>query len=176
MLLFNWIGYRLFASYVENKFNLQLEAQIDDNKFDETQLVSIKVPVSHLAYYNVSRTFERIDGQIEIKGISYKYVKRRLYNDSLEVICIPNKAATQLNTATNEFFKSVNDLQSNPQSKKTGSHKDLSKTLSTDNYTLNDFFAVNDMNALLSKELSRYSENLISTYSVTDEQPPDILS
>ena len=176
MFLFNWIGYRIFVAHIENESIARLEAQLDNNNYDDAQLISIKVPITHLAYYNSSAIFERADGQIQSGGITYKYVKRRLYNDSLEVLCIPDNAAMQLNTAKNEFFKLVNDLQSNNQNKKTGSHKDFHKNFSTDNYAVNDFFGLNYLSFTISKCFSGYSENLISSCDRIDERPPDFLS
>jgi len=176
MLLFNWVGYRFFTAYIEDKSDLKFEAQLDNNNYDETQLISIKVPVAHLAYYNTSKNFERIDGQIESKGVVYKYVKRRIFNDSLEVLCIPNKTAMQLKDAKNEFFKLVNDLQANNQGKKTNSHKDFSKVFSIDNYTLNSILSLSEFNTTISKPLVPYSERLTSSFSFIDEQPPDFLS
>jgi hypothetical protein len=174
MLFFNWVGYRFFTAYIENRSELQFEAQLDNNNYDETQLVSIKVPVAHLTYYNASKNFERMDGKIEVNGVAYKYVKRRIFNDSLEVLCIPNKTAMQLTAAKNEFFKLVNDLSS--QSKKTNSHKNFSKAFSTDNYTANEIAALNTFTISISKPLIPYSENLSSSFSFIDEQPPDFLA
>ena len=59
---------------------------MENNNYKESQLISPKVPVSYIPYYNNSKSFERIDGQIEIQGGLYKYVKRRIYNDSLELL------------------------------------------------------------------------------------------
>ncbi|MBS1915318.1 MAG: hypothetical protein JST87_03515 [Bacteroidetes bacterium] len=176
MLLFNWIGYRLFTAYIENRSDRQFEAQLDNNNYDETQLISIKVPVAHLAYYNISKNFERMDGQIEANGVVYKYVKRRIFNDSLEVLCIPNKTAMQLNAAKNEFFKLVNDLQANNQTRKANSHKNFSKAFSTDNCTTNDVVVLSELNESIPRPLIPYSENLASSFSFINEQPPDFLS
>lgn len=117
MILFNWFGYRLAIGMMESENNSQLEAQLDENRYDESQLISFKVPVRYLPYYNNSTEFQRVDGQIEIGGVVYKYVKRRIYNDSLEMLCIPNPTAMQLRTAENEFFRFSNDLA---HGKKTG--------------------------------------------------------
>ncbi len=38
------------------------------------------------------------------------YVKKRIYKDSIEYICLPNQAKTNLRTAREDFFKLVNDL------------------------------------------------------------------
>jgi hypothetical protein len=110
ILLFNWFGYRLVIGMLETQANSELEAQFDQNGFDDAELISIKVPVRYLPYYTNSFQYERVDGQIEVGGIQYKYVKRRIYNDSLELLCIPNHTAMQLRTAENEFFKFSNDL------------------------------------------------------------------
>lgn len=176
MLLFNWVGYRLFTSYLESKANTQLEAQLDNNNYDETQLVAIKVPVSHLAYYNTSTSFERVDGQMEIKGVTYKYVKRRLYNDSVELLCIPNDVVMQLNTAKDDFFKIVNDLQYNRQGKKADSHKIFSKSFSFDSYTINHVSVLSSLNFTISETVFHYSEMLPACYSFIDEQPPDFFA
>src|SRR5260370_348016 len=111
ILFFNWYGYKLLSFYLEDRADRQLEARLDEDRYDESQLISIKVPSSHLSYYNSTAQFERVDGQIEVGGVEYKYVKRRLFNDSLELLCIPNHAAMKLQTARNQFFQLVNDIQ-----------------------------------------------------------------
>src|SRR5580658_5132677 len=72
VLFFNWIGYRFVSSYLEDHANARLEAQLDMNDYDESQLISFKVPAEHLAYYNNSKQFDRVDGEIEINGVQYK--------------------------------------------------------------------------------------------------------
>jgi hypothetical protein len=62
-----------------------------------------------------------MDGEIEINGIHYNYVKYRMYEDSVEYLCIPNQAKTKLSNARDEFYKLVNDLQHPSQNKKPGS-------------------------------------------------------
>jgi hypothetical protein len=156
---------------MEGKANVELEAQFDENNYDESQLISIKVPVRYLPYLNNSSSFERVDGQIEIKGIQYKYVKRRIYNDSLEMLCIPNHTAMKLQTAKNEFFKFSNDLQ---QEKKTGSYPQVCKFFSIDCYTTTAPFSLDDLHLTLTKISSPYSVVITSCYSPTAEQPPDI--
>lgn len=129
MLLFNWVGYRLLISFIEGKANAQLEAELDENNYEDAQLITISVPLTKISYYNNSTQFERVDGQMEINGVQYKYVKRRFYNDSAELICIPNKAVMRLLSAKNDFFKVVNDLQ-HKENKKSASG--LSKNISPD--------------------------------------------
>ena len=111
ILFFNWYGYQLLSTYLQDKAGRRLEASLDKNSYDEAQLISVKVPITTLSYYNSNNRFERVDGQVEIGGVQYKYVKRRLFKDSLELLCIPDQARMGLQSAKNEFFRQVNDLQ-----------------------------------------------------------------
>lgn len=128
ILFFNWYGYQLLSAYWQQKAEKNLVARLDRNDYTDDQLISIKVPLTTVDYYNSSTTFERVDGQIELNGVHYNYVKRRIYKGCLELLCIPNTTATTLQKAKNEFFKQVNDLQQQNQGKKNSTPvKNLSK-------------------------------------------------
>ena len=122
ILLFNGWGYRLLTSYMESRANRQLEAQLDDDQYDESQLISIKIPATSLSYYNNSFQYERVHGDIEIKGLRYEYCKRRILNDSIEFLCIPNRVAMTIQTARDNFFQLTTDLPQNSTGKKPHSH------------------------------------------------------
>jgi hypothetical protein len=173
ILLFNWVGFRLFSSYLEQKANVQLEVQLDNNNYDDAQLISIKIPAEHVSSYANTSQFERVDGQVEVKGIQYKYVKIRHFNDSLELLCIPNQQVTKLQNAKDDFFKLVNDLQRTGQSKKGDNHPGASKNFSVDNYTLQESFKVNNPSIIISPKSFCYTANLANTFSLTAEQPPE---
>jgi len=138
---------------MENHQNARLETQLDNDQYNESDLVSLKVPVAHLSYYNNSISFERVDGQIEINGIAYKYVKRRLYNDSIELLCIANPVSMQLKNAKDDFFKIANDLQNTAQNKKNTSNS-VSKGFSVDCYILNNMSLFSDLFFSGSKKIS----------------------
>ena len=116
ILLFNWVGYRLVSHYLEEQANAKLEAQLDNNNYDESQLIEIKVPLN-LPYQPDWKEFERYDGDVEIDGIHYKYVKRKVFNGELILLCLPNKTKMNLQNASNDFFRLVNDLQHPGQGK-----------------------------------------------------------
>ena len=170
ILLFNWFGYRLLISFVEYKVDAQLEAHLDENNYDELQLVSIKAPATYLSYYNNSKLYERVDGQLEINGVQYKYVKRRLFNDSVELMCIPNQMAMKLRVAKNDFFKLVNDLQPKENKK---NHSNFSKNISTDYQTVNPHFSLNDMNSATSSWVYYVQNSTPFYYTSIIENPPE---
>jgi hypothetical protein len=172
--MFNWVGFRLFTAYMEGRVNNDLEARLDGNSYDESELISIKVPAIHMGYYINSSQFERVDGQMEIGGIEYKYVKSRLFNDSLELMCIPNHAIMSLQTAKDDFFRLVNDLQQAGQSKKADSHPGGSKNFSIDVYTVHELFKMNDLYCTSSKWSIHDCVRFSSFFSPTAEQPPEV--
>ena len=112
IFLFNWVGYRALHGYLRDQATRQLEAKLDEQPVDPSQLISLKVPSNHLSYYNSSDVFVRVNGQIEVDGVPYEYVARRLFNDSAEYLCIKNTAVLSLRAGRDAFYSMVNDLRS----------------------------------------------------------------
>jgi hypothetical protein len=120
------MGYHLVADYFSQQADLQMQAQLDDNQYSESELISIKVPATLPPYTESSSVFEHMEGSIDIKGVNYRYVKRRFLNDTLELLCIPNMQKTSINNARDEFFKLANDFVSYTGAKKTNTpHHDV---------------------------------------------------
>ena len=107
---FNIIGYRLLYKYISYSTDIQLESSLDNNYYDNENLVTIKHRVI-LPYYTNSKIFQRVNGEVNFNGVIYKYVKCRIYKDSLEMLCIPHIAKMKIKNSKQEFFKLVNDLQ-----------------------------------------------------------------
>lgn len=114
---FNLFGYRLVASFLESRENERIEIALDGNNYSDDELISIK-QATNLPYYRNSETFQRIDGEIEIAGVFYKYVKCRIYNDSLELMCIPNTGKMKIRAAKDDFSGLASEYQQTPDSKK----------------------------------------------------------
>ncbi|HEY4285880.1 MAG TPA: hypothetical protein VGN00_02165 [Puia sp.] len=120
-LFFNWVGYWLFISWFESHVKSQWELRLDNDQYDPSQLVLVRVSADRLPYSNPSTAFERADGQVDIGPIHYRYVGKRLYNDSLEFLCLPDRETSRLHTARDNFFSLVNDLQNTGHAKAPGS-------------------------------------------------------
>lgn len=119
ILLFNWCGYRWVINIVQQQADTKLEAKLDRNEYDESQLIEIKVPVN-LPYQTDWAGFERCDGEIEVNGIHYKYVKRKIQDGQLVLKCIANQDRQRLESAKDDLFKISNDLQQDNTAKKSG--------------------------------------------------------
>ena len=174
VLLFNWIGYQFYTGFMEQRADETLIASLDENSYSESDLISIKVPAVHLSSYVNDKEFVRVDGKIEIEGVQYNYVKRRFANDSLELMCIPNKKATQLQSAKEEFFKLVNDLQHPGQSKKADQHTNSFKCFNGEYYAVQDQFSIIEHSTVSIKTADRYLLQIPSVSLSRAGQPPDL--
>ena len=175
VLFFNWYGYQLLSDYWQNCAERRLEASLDQNNYDGSALISFKVPVTSLAYYTNSSGYERVNGQIDINGVRYQYVKRRIFGDSLEVVCLPNITSMKLQTASNDFFRQVNDLQQQNQGKKNSTHpvRDNSKDYRP---ATTDVIVPDALAQALVKATSLYTPaRLPSVYAPTADNPPELL-
>lgn len=169
---FNIFGYRIVASFLENQQNQKMELAIDGNQYAESQLISIKQP-ANLPYYTNSFDFHRIDGEVNIDGIIYKYVKCRIYNDSLELLCIPNTGKMKIQAAKADFSKMASDFQQSNHKKKSNSDtKSPQKTISE----YEEHLATNAFNTtpfLISHTIKQHL--FVSTlFSKLVEQPPEL--
>ncbi len=161
--------------YAQHKTSMKLEAQLDNNSYDETQLVELKIPM-HLPYQSSRPEFERYNGEIELNGTLYKYVKRKVANDTLFLMCIPNTKKMHLETAKNDFFKLSNDLAQNTNSKKTDKALSVFKDLTVYNDDLFHLSVIPFSCLSETNWLSLKKDNLPSRLHISPEQPPDALT
>jgi hypothetical protein len=106
------------SNYFDQKASDHLVSLIEQNNYDESDLVSVKTPIN-LPYYTNNPTFERVDGEMEINGIVYQYVERRVYNDSVEIRILPNQDRLQIKNAKESFDKLASDFDQKLMEKKT---------------------------------------------------------
>ena len=111
LFAFNTVGYRLWIEYVQTRTDAKLEAKLDKGYYNEDELITVKVPVN-LPYQTNGKEFERVDGEMNVNGIVYKYVKRMVYNDTLILLCIPHEEKIKLLIlfARQNFRRLDNDL------------------------------------------------------------------
>lgn len=174
LLFFNWYGYRIVSDFLQERSDVQLEARLDNNDYNESELIEIRVPIN-LPYHNDWTDFERFDGEAEINGVHYKYVKRKVENGELVLMCLPNNEKQLLQTARDNFFKLVNDLQQPDSGKKSdkGNSNSFKSLFSEYQQEKNNWIV-----ALLSSEASNFPVKdlqLIPSYlSSSPEQPPEL--
>ena len=171
ILAFNWYGYRLLSAYLEHEAAADMEVRLDLHHYNDEELIEFRVPLN-LPYQTNWKEFERFDGEVEIAGVHYKYVKRKVEDGQLVVLCIPNETKMKLQTARDEFFKLVNDL-SQPAKKSDKSNPGVYKSLTTEYWQTIAEWNVNDAGAVVQLHFKSPEFDLLSGILLTSEQPPD---
>ena len=109
LFLFNLVGYRCYFYYLQQKEQSSFEATLDKETYDEKELITFKMSLS-LPYQPSWKEFERVDGEITIDGTIYKYVKRKIEDGQLTLLCLPYYKKMTLAKASTEFGSHGNDL------------------------------------------------------------------
>lgn len=174
ILLFNSGGYRFVMDSLEAHQNIKLEQQLDQKQYDESSLVEIRVPVS-LPYQTDWKEFERVNGEIEYQGTHYKFVERKLQGGEMIYKCIPNEGKAQLVNARENFFKLVNDLQTQESSSKKSATNHSVKTFSFDYCEEMNSWNLQAVQQLTLSYNNKSGEQLLSAYILTPEQPPEMI-
>jgi hypothetical protein len=112
ILLFNMIGYRAWFYYAEKKADAVMEARIDKDQYDENDLVILQIPLYN-PYQLEQKTFERANGEVNINGKTFKYVKRKVSDGNLILLCLADNHKTVLKKAKSDYENVPNDLTTN---------------------------------------------------------------
>ena len=155
---------------LEHQASVSLQQKLDHDQYSNNNLVEIKVPVN-LPYLSNWSNFEKYQGETEINGVHYKYVKRKLVNDTLILLCIPNQTKNELRTAQSDYFKQVNDLQGT--SKKSGESKEHQSKSPVNDYLLKEVLTFSTNNLISTTHHSLYYKQLATAVLLVKEQPPE---
>jgi hypothetical protein len=158
---------------LQQQADKQLVARLDNEAYNDEDLVTITVPLS-LPYLTNWKDFERTDGEITLNGKIYHYVKQKVYEGQLILMCLPDEQKMHLENAKDDFFKLANELlSSSSSSKKPGNNTVVMKLVISDYDKLQT-----SSNVLYSNILNTfYPENLSASLPkgghFTPEQPPE---
>jgi hypothetical protein len=170
--LFNMGGYRFIFDHFEQKAEEKLVSKLDRSEYKDSELIEVKVPIQ-LPYQIDWKDFERYDGEIEIEGVHYNYVKRKVQNDTLILLCIPNTDKMKIYNAREEFFSLVNNLQQNTDGQIPPAKNIILKTITTDfNSQSIDFVLASPSSP--EDEKKCFNDKLIPSYALPSPgQPPE---
>lgn len=169
IVLFNLYGYQFVIDFFQDKQEVQLQSSIDNDQYNEQDLVYIKLPVN-LPYYSNSANYEKITGSVTVSGVEYKYVKRRIYNDSIELACVLNTGKQEFQSARDEFMKLGNDwLNTHPTKKSTTNIKLVTLDFCNKIHSL----TISSLSILSERSAIVHSNLPALLYLAILEQPPD---
>lgn len=113
-------------NYYEQQATNKIEQSIDLSAFNESDLQEITFPLN-MPYYSDSK-MESISGEVELNGIHYQYVKRKIENNILHIWCLNNIEKNRISTLKLQLSKSNTDNNSSEKSK----HNFTLKTFQTE--------------------------------------------
>ena len=146
-------------------------ARLDADQYNEADLLTIKVPLK-LPYQTTATDFERIDGEIKVDGKIYKYVKRKIENGHLVLLCLPDEAKMQLEDARHTAFKITNDT---PAGKNDATKNIVLKNILSDYDRTTPPWTLQPFTNKVQYQRPT-DENLFYSFSPTAEQPPEIVA
>jgi hypothetical protein len=125
-ILFNSGGYDLFFQYLIYRSDSKIFDKINHNRYHNSDLVEVKVPVDFPAQapQEYSGEYEAVSGQIQIKNNKYDYAEIKITHDTLYLRVVPNPELNKLIKAKVLYGKLVNDL---PTSNNKHSNNPLTK-------------------------------------------------
>ena len=169
LMVFNLVGYRWLFTSIENKATANLEQKISAGQYTDDQLLEIKVPLN-MPYYS-DKDYENVYGETDLNGEHYRYVKRKVSNNTLYLLCIPDKEKTSIAKVKNEFTKAVNDIPSNKQGSQ--QKNDLVKLLTTE-FKVTEMTVYSTISSSLSLQFINRNSAVADLFTpLTDAQPPE---
>ncbi|MET0244184.1 MAG: hypothetical protein ABW174_11980, partial [Flavitalea sp.] len=102
-------GYTLLFDYLGQRSSMQLATRIDNNEYFDNDLIEIKMKLD-LPYMTTAAEYENLAGEININGTNHNFVKRKISNDTLYLLCLPNHKKDQLLDAAGTYAASANDF------------------------------------------------------------------
>lgn len=174
LLVFNFVGYKLVFYAAEQQAGETIVSRIDNSEFNDADLITISVPLS-MPYINDSKDFERKDGEITIDGKIYHYVKQKISEGNLVLMCLPDEQKMHIQSAKDEFFKLANQLQNNPGSSKKPVGNTQVLKLVTSDYDKLQTISFNTFSGPVSNTFLQHTSSyaLLKGEGITPEQPPE---
>jgi hypothetical protein len=171
LLLFNIIGYRAWFYVAEMEQDAALEARLDREDYDEHDLVSVVVPLRN-PYQLEQMSFARVNGEISVEGKTYKYVKRRIVDGNMILLCIPDHGKMLLKKGQSDYGNENNELTA---TKNSPSRPGILKVFTISDYLDQDNFLHLGPSNPLRSEYKAYQPNFFSDPVLTAPgQPPQV--
>lgn len=147
-------------------------ARLDNDQFNADQLIVLKVSAEGIPYSNPSATFDRAVGEIEVGNIHYRYVRKRLYNDSVEFLCIPDRGNSRLRSVKNDLLRLVTDLPDNGSHGRSPSRGKTAQLLLLAFWQENPAFRIGQLSALSARSGFDGNATVCPGHTRIGRQPP----
>lgn len=174
LFLFNIAGYRVAFYFLQQYADQQMTASLENDSYDESELITVTIPIS-LPYYNDWSDFERVDGEVVYEGVIYKYVKRKVCQGQLVLLCIPDQKRTDIASAKDAFFKYSQDLMQHQNDHKSPNSKVVEyQPINDFQQHLISYLITTPITSIQQNQHTPLSVALSSSPHLSPEHPPQV--
>ena len=160
----------MLLQFLESRSNDHLQLKLDHGQYSESDLVEVRVALN-LPYINDSKHFEDYSGDTTINGHHYRFVKRKLVNNELVLLCVRDQQKDRLQKAGTDFYKQVNDMPGSEKKSKTAPLK-LVKGFANE-FTFSTPHCLTSWCIEPRDEYPVFVESFTSVFPSTPVQPPN---
>jgi len=107
--LFSIGGYAFLFQYYIHQADIQVVKKVYDDNITNTKFVEIKIPVHYPKIANWS-DYQPVEGEVQLKGIYYSYVRLKMTRDTMYFIGLPSTTQPRLVKTTIIDTKKLNDF------------------------------------------------------------------
>lgn len=174
LFIFNLFGYRILFYFARQQSDINIEKALDSNQYSEKDLITIKIPMS-IPYQIEQKDFERFDGEVNLNGKIYKYVKRKVCDGNLVLLCLPDQNKMSLETAKNNVVNNSLDFQNTGSKKSTDSKPATGKNIFSEYNQNTTECRLAFYTALHNFGFQNQASLLSSALHDSPEQPPELI-
>jgi hypothetical protein len=117
VFLLNVFGYYGIFMGLRNQMAGQMRENLNESNYALSDEITFKVPIA-IPYASDMTEFQRVDGEFEHDGSTYRLVKQKLFKDTLYIVCVKDTHIQKIDKALEDYVKTFSDK---PSSEKGGS-------------------------------------------------------
>jgi hypothetical protein len=122
-MLLSTLGYLQILSVVEQQYFHRAEEKIAGNEDEIAGNLLLRLPLEG-PYGRDDDRYISVRGEVTVEGQLYHFVKKKVYRDTLYIVCLEDEATTLARKATADYSQSLADQphpKSNSAKKRAGS-------------------------------------------------------
>lgn len=128
---------------MQNRSKEVLADQLDIDSYAGSLAITIKLPLSNFVGSDNSN-YERVDGEFEYEGVTYRLIKQKFYQDTAYIVCYKDERTIALNDALKEYVYTLTDTPAEKKSESKTGFSFIKDYLQNDNTpVLKQLIAVN---------------------------------
>ncbi|HEX5169495.1 MAG TPA: hypothetical protein VFW11_09990 [Cyclobacteriaceae bacterium] len=112
LFLANIIGYYGLLMITKSRIESRITERVESRTHELSGSLIIKMPLNLPYPITDSDDFVATSGKIKYGNNNYQIIKQRVYQDTLQIVCIPVQGMEKINAAISDYVKTFSDTPS----------------------------------------------------------------